>query len=142
MKRIKLVAFMLMLCSACLAQNQDDGKTWKFDLTSKEEGVRLNIDLYEESVEVPGMDIFGAMNGYIGGKVYGVWMVTSFVIKNEKTAVIRFSNDFGSETQECILTHTDDGNYTLELTGGVCVKKVVDKKLVKIKNKHLFEVKK
>lgn len=138
MKRILL---LLTLCMAWLtspAQAQEN-KIWKIDMTSKEEGVRLKIDLYEESIEVPGMDLFSPMNGYLGGKVYGVWMITSFEIKNDRIAIIRFSNDLGSDTQECVLTHYEDGHYELELKGNVVVKKVMDKKLVKIKNKQTFE---
>ena len=121
------------------AQMPDGKEPWRVDLTSKEEGVRMKLDLYEESVDVPGMDLFGPMHGFLGGKIYGVWMVTSFSIKNDSTAIIRFSNDLGSDTQECILKHKWDGSYQLELKGGVAVKKVVDRKLVKIKNLHTFE---
>ena len=113
------------------AQTPDGKEPWRVDLTSKEEGVRMKLDLYEESVDVPGMDVFGPMHGFLGGKIYGVWMVTSFSIKNDSTAIIRFSNDLGSDTQECILKH--------KWEGGVAVKKVVDRKLVKIKNLHTFE---
>ena len=112
------------------AQTPDGKEPWRVDLTSKEEGVRMKLDLYEESVDVPGMDLFGPMHGFLGGKIYGVWMVTSFSIKNDSTAIIRFSNDLGSDTQECILKHKWDGSYQLELKGGVAVKKVVDRKLV------------
>ena len=121
------------------AQTPDGKEPWRVDLTSKEEGVRMKLDLYEESVDVPGMDVFGPMHGFLGGNIYGVWMVTSFSIKNDSTAIIRFSNDLGSDTQECILKHKWDGSYQLELKGGVAVKKVVDRKLVKIKNLHTFE---
>ena len=121
------------------AQTPDGKEPWRVDLTSKEEGVRMKLDLYEESVDVPGMDLLGPMHGFLGGKIYGVWMVTSFSIKNDSTAIIRFSNDLGSDTQECILKHKWDGSYQLELKGGVAVKKVVDRKLVKIKNLHTFE---
>ena len=36
---------------------------WKLSLTCPEEKIDLVIDLYEESVEVPTMEMFGPMNG-------------------------------------------------------------------------------
>lgn len=114
---------------------------WKLSLECKSEGTILQIDLYEESVDVPGMDMFGPMNGYLGGKIFGVWMVTSFKIDSEKQATIKMSNDLGSETQTCLLTLQSDGTYLLELKGGVVVKKVVGKKLEKVPSKMLFEKK-
>ena len=141
MKRKLTSLFVVcMMGLTLLAQTNEEKGIWKIDLTSKEEGVRMKIDLYEESIEVPGMDLFGPMNGYLGGKIYGVWMITSFNLLDDNTASLRFSNDLGSDTQECILKHLEDGSYVLELKGSVCVKKVVDRKLVKIKNKQTFVV--
>lgn len=142
MKKHGLALVLWCAMGLALSAQTPDGKgPWKVDLTSKEEGVRMKLDLYEESVDVPGMDLLGPMHGFLGGKIYGVWMVTSFSIKNDSTATIRFSNDLGSDTQECILRHKWDDSYQLELKGGVAVKKVVERKLVKIKNLHTFEPK-
>jgi hypothetical protein len=87
--------------------------------------------LHEESIEVPGMEMFGPMNGYLGGNIYGVWAVTSFKIKKDK-AILRLSNDLGSETQEAELTQTSDSTYTLKLLGSTVVKRAEGRKLVKI----------
>jgi len=105
---------------------------WKLKLHCPEEDVRLHIDLYEESVNVPGMDMFGPMNGYLGGNIYGVWTVTSFKIQDDKTATLRLSNDLGSETQKATLTQQSDSLYLLHLDGITVVKRVVGKKLVKV----------
>lgn len=134
MKRFYSIVMALLLCLTTFAQSETPDTPWKCKLNSTEGGVKFIIDLYEESVNVPGMDMFGPMNGYLGGNIYGVWMVTSFKINSDKEATIRISNDLGSETQECILTQENDTTYNLKLKGGVCVKKVVNKKLVKIPN--------
>lgn len=104
---------------------------WKVKLYCPEESVRLHIDLYEESVEVPGMEMFGPMNGYLNGNIYGVWTVTSFKIQDDKTATLRLSNDLGSETQKAILTQQSDGLYLLHFDGINVVKRIEGKKLVK-----------
>lgn len=106
---------------------------WRLHLQNTDEGVILKMDLYEESVDVPGMEMFGPMNGFLGGKgVYGVWMVTSFDIKDDKSVTLRLSNDLGSETQAVRLTQQSDSVYLMELLNGVVVKKAVNRKLIKI----------
>ena len=128
MKRILFLFFIaLSLSSTVMAQGP-----WKLKLLCPEENVRLHIDLYEESIKVPGMEIFGPMNGYLGGNIYGVWTVTSFKIQDDKTATLRLSNDLGSETQKVTLTQQSDSLYLLHLDGITVVKRVVGKKLVKV----------
>ncbi len=128
MKRILFLFFIaLSLSSTVMAQGP-----WKLKLLCPEENVRLHIDLYEESIKVPGMEMFGPMNGYLGGNIYGVWTVTSFKIQDDKTATLRLSNDLGSETQKVTLTQQSDSLYLLHLDGITVVKRVVGKKLVKV----------
>ena len=128
MKRILFLFFIaLSLSSTVMAQGP-----WKLKLLCPEENVRLHIDLYEESIKVPGMEMFGPMNGYLGGNIYGVWTVTSFKIQDDKTATLRLSNDLGSETQKATLTQQSDSLYLLHLDGITLVKRVVGKKLVKV----------
>lgn len=137
MKNKALLSVVLLLSITLRA-----GEPWKLQLTNKEEQVDLKLDLYEESIDVPGMELFGPMNGYLAGKgVYGTWMVTSFQIKNDKEATLRLSNDQGSETQAILLTWQNDSTYLMELQNGVVVKKVVNKKLVKIPGKITLLVK-
>ena len=104
----------------------------KVVLHDRENKIYFHLDLYEESVNVPGMEIFGPMKGYMKGNIYGTWMVTSSQINNDKTATIRLSNDLGSEIQEIRLTMKNDSTYIAEQQGGISIKKVVNKKLVKI----------
>ena len=115
------------LASSALAQG-----TWKLSLHCPEENVHLYLDLYEESINVPGMDMFGPMNGYLGGNIYGVWSVTSFKIQDDKVATLRLSNDLGSETQKATLTQQSDSLYILRFDGLNVVKRAIGKKLVKI----------
>ena len=106
MKNRALLSVVLLLSIALRA-----GEPWKLQLTNKEEQVDLKLDLYEESIDVPGMELFGP------------------------------SNDQGSETQASLLTWQNDSTYLMELQNGVVVKKVVNKKLVKIPGKITLLVK-
>lgn len=114
-------------------------QTFKANLSCKEENLHLTIDLYEESINVPGMEMFGPMHGYLNGNVYGIWTITSSKIINENTALIRLSNDQGSETQEVKLTKNEN-EYIFEQVDGVSIKKVVGRKLVKIPKKLIFKI--
>ncbi len=103
----------------------------------------LCIDLYEESVDVPGMEMFGPMNGYLAGRgVYGVWMVTSCEVQSDSRAELHLSNDLGSETQRVRLTLTDGGECLFEQVGGCTIKKAENHKLVKLPSKFTLKVKK
>lgn len=122
---------LLILSLAFLPLTISANEPWKVKLIDKKENITLCLDLYDESIEVPDMEMFGPMNGYLGGNIYGAWPVTSFEIKKKK-AILRLSNDLGSETQEAELTQTSDSTYTLKLTGFTVIKRVEGRKLVKI----------
>ncbi len=139
MRRLLFFLFPFLLSSAAQAQSESNDTPWRMKLKSVEGEIDLQIDLYEESIEVKGMEMFGPMNGYLGGNIYGVWMVTSHNIDNNEKCNFRLSNDFGSETQQCELKQENDSIYKLSFKGGVCVKKVVNKKLVKLPSTILFK---
>ena len=121
--------FLLLILTICSSVGAN--KPWKLHLKEPKMKIELKIDLYEESIDVPDMEMFGPMNGYLGGNIYSVWPVTSFKIKKDKV-ILRLSNDLGSETQEAELIQTSDSTYTLNLIGTTVVKKVEGRKLVKI----------
>ena len=135
----KLAATAVMLFIFTVAFGN---QPWKLQLTSPEEKVDLHIDLYEESVEVPGLEAFGPMNGYLGGNIYGVWYVVGFDIKDDKNATITIANDLGSEDQKLTLTQTSDSTYQLKFLGYNAVKRAQGKKLVKIPSELKMTTKK
>lgn len=120
---------VLILLVVCMLSHAED--PWKLDLIDRNKNIILKINLDEECIEVPGMEAFGPMHGYLGGNIYGVWSVTSFRINNKK-AILRLSNDLGSETQEVELTQTTDSTYQLKLVGTTVIKRVEGHKLHKI----------
>jgi hypothetical protein len=71
---------------------------FKCTLYDRENKIYLHLDLYEESINVPGMEMFGPMNGYMNGNVYGIWMITSSKIENEKTTTRRDSKSWVSHS--------------------------------------------
>lgn len=134
----KIIVFALALASVTAW----GGEPWKFSLQDKEARIGVHVDLYAPTVEVPGMEMFGPMNGYLAGPgLYGTWMVTSAHIKNAREATLRASNDLGSETQEIRLQYANDSTIVLTLTGTTVMKKVIGgRKLAKIEPRLVLNV--
>lgn len=128
-----LTAALLLFAATSWAQGP-----WKMNLRCEAEDITLRMDLYEESIVVPRMEMFGPMNGFLGGNIYGVWSITSFEIKNDREAQLRISNDLGSETQTVSLTQQTDSTWRLRFEGHQVVKRVNGKKLVKIPSELLM----
>lgn len=133
---MKKTLFFLILLHALATRSS---QPWKLSLTCPGEKVDLVVDLYEESVEVPSMEDFGPMNGYLGGNIYGVWYVTSFKIENDKMATIKLANDLGSENQRVQLTQLSDTLWQMKLMGTNVVRRVSGKKLVKVPDTYLMK---
>ena len=94
-------------------------------------GLRLHVDLGKERLIVTGMAFLGPVFAYMDGRIYGSWMLVKKEVKNGK-AILRFTNEIGSDSQDVELTQTADGNYFYRTLGGNNVKKVVGRRLVKI----------
>lgn len=135
MKR-NILLWSALLCTSMLSAQQP----WKLDLTAVGDSLTLRIDLYEESIPVPSMEMFGPMNGYMSGDIYRVWAVTSFEIIDDRTAKLRLSNDMGSETQAATLSALSDSTYRLKFDGYNAVRRVSKgKKLVKAPSEFLMQ---
>lgn len=128
MKRI-----IRILAIALLSTSLTAGNLFKGRFKNIENQLNLHIDLYEESLSVPGLEMFGPMHGYVNGQgVYNVWYFTKVELKGEDKAVIRVSNDLGSEAQAIELTFLNDSTLHFKQIEGNVIKKVVGKKLQKI----------
>lgn len=136
MKKFLSFSLICAVAGTLLAQ-----QPFKKELYNESHQIFLHINLYEEKIVVPSMEMFGPMFGYLNGNIYGIWSATSAKIIDDKNATIRFSNDLGSETQEVLLTLNDDSTYTFKQVDGAVIKKVVKKKLVKIPQVLEFKIK-
>ena len=104
----------------------------------KETGVNMYLNLYEETLEAPGFSFLGTMNGYMKDGIYGTWMITKCTIK-KNTAIIRFSNDIGSDAQDIEFTLNNDSTYSYHAVGGNAIKRAVGRKLVKVTGDMVFK---
>ena len=129
-----------LLLALAISSATSAGEPFRGTFEGADYKIKLVVDLYEESINVPGMSMFGPMNGYIaGGDLYCTWYVSSIQKADEKDAVVHFSNELGSETQEVELTLKDDSLLTLRQKGSSPFKKVVGKKLQKLPSELVFK---
>lgn len=101
--------------------------------------VHLYLDLYEESIEVPGFSFLGKMQGYMEGGIYGTWMLIKHEIRaGQRKVLLRFSNDIGSDSQNIEFTQINDSTFTYQAVEGNAIKKAVGRKLVKVTDQMKF----
>ena len=74
------------------------------------------------SITIPGLSFLGPTNGYMGGNIYGIWMVTSCEVKGS-TATFRLSNDQGADSQTIRLTPAENGGLNYEAIDGNEIKR-------------------
>ncbi len=85
--------------------------------------VFLQINLYDEDIEVPGQELYGPLPGYLGKKHNSFcWVITSAKIKDDKTATLSLINDYGSEDLTATLTLQNDSTYILKQEKGSTLK--------------------
>lgn len=104
---------------------------------SKELGVHLHLNLYEENLFVPGSEFLGNVRGYMHQGIYGTWMLIKHEIKGNK-ALLRFSNDIGSDSQNIEFEQVSDSVYHLRTVNGNALRKAVGRKLVKVPDEMDF----
>lgn len=134
--RATIILFLLLFCTPNMAQTNDE--PFKGIFKNNEHGVTIQLNLYTPQLEAPGMSFLGKLHGYMHGRIYGMWLLTSHTIENN-TATLRFSNDQGSDAQTIRFTQLNDSIFQYEAMDGNEVKKVQGRKLVKIPSTLQFK---
>lgn len=98
---------------------------------NEQSGLYIYLNLDEETLEIPDMSFIGKVSGYMNGRIYGVWILTKHEVK-ENQAVLRFTNDIGSDSQTISLTACEDGTFFYQTIDGNAVRRVEGRRLVKI----------
>lgn len=141
MKHLLTITFFLVCAlsfSVHAQTSQNTIRPFEGHFFCRETGVNLYLNLYEETLSVPGFSFVGKVNGYMKGGIYGTWMLVKHEIKG-KTARLRFSNDIGSDSQDIEFTQTSDSTYVYHATGGNAIRKAVGRKLVKVTGEMNFK---
>ncbi|MBO4964343.1 MAG: hypothetical protein J6C65_05335 [Prevotella sp.] len=85
--------------------------------------IYMNLDFYDNSVIVPGHELYGELPGFLGKRHNSYsWMITSSKVKNDRHAEIVLINDTGSEDLTATLTVKNDTTYVLKQIKGSTLK--------------------
>lgn len=132
---------LLFFCALMLAGGQLSAQTadrpFKGRFYNEENRIYLTLDLYEATLDAPGLSFLGKVNGFMNGNIYGIWLLTSNKIEG-KTATLRFSNDQGSDAQTVRLTAQSDSVLIYKALDGNSIRRVEKRKLVKIPSEMTF----
>lgn len=135
MKKLIILALFILLTSIAFAQN-DSLFIGKF--VNEEYRIFLKINLIEKNVKVPGQDVLGEVDGYIGSADCNhIWAIVSSEIKGQ-TVCFSVINNYGSEDFEAIITINKDGSIVFQHKGGSPLKFPVKGKWHKIPTKIIF----
>lgn len=120
MKKLVLLSLCLAFAAMCRAQTS---LPFKGMFINEEYDVYFDIDLYEETIDVPGHELLGSLNGYLGknGSSF-YWLITSAKVENSSKASIYLINDYGSEDLEATVTAKSDGFIELKQGSGSTLK--------------------
>ena len=118
-------AFLALILTAgvVVAFAQKETKPFQAYLYNNEYDVYLRIDFYNESISVPGNELYGRLPGYLGKKNNSFcWAITAAKVNDETTAELSLINDYGSEDLTATLTRENDSIYVLRQEKGSTLK--------------------
>jgi hypothetical protein len=119
----KLFATIICLLAVLTTTAQEAaGGPFRAYLINKEYNVFLRIDFYQESISVPGQDLYGKLPGYLSKQHNSFcWLITSAEVDGNK-ATLQMINDYGSEDLTATLTAESDSVYVLKQIDGSTLK--------------------
>lgn len=120
MKKIIATFILTLMLSPVFAQ--ESKKPFRAYLINKEYSVYLRIDFYQESISVPGQDLYGKLPGYLSKQHNSFcWLITSAEVEGNK-ATLQMINDYGSEDLTATLAAESDSVYVLKQIEGSTLK--------------------
>ena len=131
---MKKILLSLMLCVLfCVGGYAQDG-VFKGKIYNAEYDVYIEMNLYEETVTIPGQDILGAVYGYVKRNTDSrVWIIMGVkIVDDGKAASLDIVNDYGSEDLVALLRVENDGSYTLTQHEGSTMKVAGKGKWIKL----------
>lgn len=125
MKRLAFL-FIMMIGVVAAVSAQD----FKGHFINDELKINLDINLYNDSIQVPGLsDEF--CYGYLRGNTNGMWVILKVISLNKDKALVRAACDNGSDAQNLEIT-TADGKLQIKQVDGSLIKGLSGKKYVKL----------
>jgi len=135
MRKLLLAVAAIIGFTALFAQ---DKRMFKGKFYNRQNGITIAIDLYDTTVTAPNYSFLGKMHGYMTGRLYDAWFITDCKVEGNKAAV-RFSNDLGADEQDILFSFDKQGRLLYEVQGANNVRRVENRKWVKLPAKMVFE---
>jgi hypothetical protein len=138
---MKRLILFLIACqiSVLSASAQKTDKPFRAYIYNNEYEVFMRLDLYSESITVPGQELYGNLPGYLGKRHNSFcWLITSTKIDGN-TAELQMINDYGSEDLTARLTVEKDSLYVLRQVEGSTLKVPKEGKWQKLPSKLVFK---
>ena len=136
---MRKVLFALLLACGALPAAAQEARPFDATIHDDEHKIFIKMDLYDKDISVPGQDVLGKVDGYIGSKQSRTtWMIISSTLVDERTAEIEVINDYGSEDFTAELKANPDGTYTYRKKDGSTLKFAVKGKWQKIPSRVEF----
>ena len=127
---------MLLLLAATIATTlaaAQEARPFSGEIRNEEHKIYIRMNLYDKDMTIPGQDVLGQVDGYIGSKQSrSLWMIISSTVIDERTAEIEVVNDYGSEDFTAELKVNRDGTYSYRKKDGSTLKFAVKGKWQKI----------
>jgi len=127
MKRLATIITLLSLTLASMAQ---EVRTYEGQYYNDENDIHLVINLYEQSIDVPGLELEKCY-GFLRGNTNGCWIILKVKEKDDSHALVRAASEKGSDAQDILLTPNETG-MTIEQTDGANIKGIKGRKYVKL----------
>ena len=138
MKKLFLI-FIVFHLSLLSVSAQNTAKPFRAYIYNNDYEVFMRLDLYNESITVPGQELYGELPGYLGKKHNSFcWLITSSKIEGQ-TAELQMINDYGSEDLTATLTVENDSLYVLRQVEGNTLKVPKEGKWQKLPSKLVFK---
>ena len=138
MKKLFLI-FIVFHLSLLSVSAQKNDKPFRAYIYNNDYEVFMRLDLYNESITVPGQELYGELPGYLGKKHNSFcWLITSSKIEGQ-TAELQMINDYGSEDLTATLTVENDSLYVLRQVEGSTLKVPKEGKWQKLPSKLVFK---
>lgn len=137
---MKKILMLLVTCMICVCNVFADGKTFQGKIYCSEQDVTMELNLYGETVKIPGQDILGEVYGYLKKNTDSrAWIIMGVKFAADgNSAELEIINDYGSEDLVASLSFDKDGMYTLRQLSGSTMKVAVRGKWVKLPKEMKF----
>lgn len=138
---MKKILMLLVACMIYACNVFADGKAFQGKIYCSEQDVTLEMNLYEETVKIPGQDILGEVYGYLKKNTDSrAWIIMGVKFADDgNSAELEIINDYGSEDLVAVLSFDKDGMYTLRQLSGSTMKVAVRGKWVKLPKEMKFK---